>query len=66
MNTASHFCYSDFNSIIDSVFALDADMISIENSKVSKVADLLTIVPRRLLTRCRLLTPFQSSLMKNY
>ena len=33
MNTASHFCYSDFNDIMDSVIALDADMISIENSK---------------------------------
>lgn len=33
MNTASHFCYSDFNDIMSSVIALDADMISIENSK---------------------------------
>ncbi|CAO1639352.1 unnamed protein product [Sympodiomycopsis kandeliae] len=33
MNTASHFCYSDFQDIIESVFALDADFISIENSK---------------------------------
>ena len=33
MNTASHFCYSDFNDIMDSIIELDADMISIENSK---------------------------------
>lgn len=33
VNIASHFCYSDFNDIIDSVFALDCDMLSIENSK---------------------------------
>jgi 5-methyltetrahydropteroyltriglutamate--homocysteine methyltransferase len=33
MNTASHFCYSSFEDCIAAVFALDADMISIENSK---------------------------------
>ncbi|EEB07207.2 homocysteine methyltransferase [Schizosaccharomyces japonicus yFS275] len=29
----SHFCYSDFNDIFDSILRLDADVISIENSK---------------------------------
>ena len=29
----SHFCYSDFNDIFDSIQALDADVISIEASK---------------------------------
>ncbi|PWN53600.1 putative MET6-methionine synthase [Violaceomyces palustris] len=38
MNTASHFCYSDFNSMMNSIIDLDADMISIENAKAgSKV-----------------------------
>ncbi|CAO1623988.1 unnamed protein product [Parajaminaea phylloscopi] len=32
-NIASHFCYSDFNDIIEHVFALDCDMLSVENSK---------------------------------
>ena len=31
--THSHFCYSDFNDIFDSIKALDADVISIEASK---------------------------------
>lgn len=30
---ASHFCYSDFNDIFDSIMRLDADSISIEASK---------------------------------
>ena len=29
----SHMCYSEFNDIIDSIAALDADVISIENSR---------------------------------
>ncbi|BFZ61820.1 methionine-synthesizing 5-methyltetrahydropteroyltriglutamate--homocysteine methyltransferase [Saitoella coloradoensis] len=29
----SHFCYSDFNDIFDSIKALDADVTTIENSK---------------------------------
>jgi 5-methyltetrahydropteroyltriglutamate--homocysteine methyltransferase len=29
----THMCYSDFNSIIDAIQALDADVISIENSR---------------------------------
>ncbi len=29
----SHMCYSDFNEIIDSIAAMDADVISIENSR---------------------------------
>jgi 5-methyltetrahydropteroyltriglutamate--homocysteine methyltransferase len=29
----SHMCYSEFNDIIDSIEALDADVISIENSR---------------------------------
>ena len=33
VNIASHFCYSDFNDCLDAVFALDADMLTIENSK---------------------------------
>lgn len=31
--THSHFCYSDFNAIFDSIIRLDADVISIEASK---------------------------------
>lgn len=33
VNLASHFCYSDFNDVIEHVFALDCDMLSVENSK---------------------------------
>lgn len=33
MNIASHFCYSQFDQIMDSIIELDADMISIEHSK---------------------------------
>ena len=29
----THMCYSDFNSIIDSIQAMDADVVSIENSR---------------------------------
>ncbi|EPY50973.1 homocysteine methyltransferase [Schizosaccharomyces cryophilus OY26] len=29
----SHFCYSDFNDIFDAIQGLDADVVSIENSK---------------------------------
>jgi 5-methyltetrahydropteroyltriglutamate--homocysteine methyltransferase len=29
----THMCYSDFNSIIDSIQAMDADVMSIENSR---------------------------------
>ncbi|EPQ29617.1 uncharacterized protein PFL1_02836 [Pseudozyma flocculosa PF-1] len=33
MNIASHFCYSQFDQIMQSIIELDADMISIEHSK---------------------------------
>jgi 5-methyltetrahydropteroyltriglutamate--homocysteine methyltransferase len=29
----SHMCYSDFNTIIEQIIAMDADVISIENSR---------------------------------